>query len=329
MLVYVSERLRCGGRPTHDNAPYDINRLSPAEFEKELKAVLPICLELTPVDEEDLDFDSLSENLNLSEDSSVSNKEVRFWADTVLHATKDVPRFTTLKRQELWVVKYESTSARLELLLYTTSEPQWLMYAKPDPTMPANSPMHGMLSQPILRSTGKKGFFDGPWEFGLPVTEKFGVKVEGMGKLVPSFKSSLGLQDGSIDETAWDKWKMIVDADDVDPLDFDISGVYKLLPDCGETAHSLHQRVQKAPDGKDVFFCHPRRGDFAREDLIATFAKSWREHGAKGVEKVHVSVKRAWVRAEGLDVKYVQEGGSSFAVPAGPVHFQVNVEQCK
>ncbi|KZO91677.1 hypothetical protein CALVIDRAFT_567992 [Calocera viscosa TUFC12733] len=345
---FVTTCERCGGRPTHNNAPYDINRLSPAEFEKELKAVLPMCLEFTPVDEEDLDFDSLSENLNLTEESSVSKKEYRFWKYTVLRATKDVLRFTTLKRQELWVVNYESTSARLELVLYPTSKPQWLMYAKPDPTMPANSPMRGMLSQPILRSTGKKGFFDGSWEFGLPVTEKFGIKVEGMGKLVPSFKSSLGLQGGFADEQIWDTWKVTVDADHVDLLDFDISGVYKLLPDCGGAARSLHRRAQKAPDGKDVFFFRdPRRGDFAREDcysfswthrrldygenrpVVATLAKSWREHDAKGAEKVHAFVKRAWVTAEGLDIKPVQEGDSSFATPAGPLQVDVEVEHCK
>ncbi|KZT54292.1 hypothetical protein CALCODRAFT_17501 [Calocera cornea HHB12733] len=339
---------RCGGRPTHNYAPYQIDRLSPAEFEKELKAALPMCLEFSSIEDDDLDYDALTENLNLTDEGAMSSKQFRFWKDTVLRATKDVLRFTALKRQELWLVNYESTSARLELVLHPTSKPQWFLYAKPDPTMPANSLWRHMVAQPILRSTGKKGFFDGRWEFGLPVTEKFDVKVQGTGKLVPSFKSALGLQGDFAAERVWDTWKITVDPDDVERLDFDISGTYKLLPDCGGAARSLHRRAEKAPDGREFFFFRdPRRGDFAREDcysfssthrrldfgedrpVVAALAKSWREHDGKGAERVHTHVRRAWVRAAGLEILPVQEGDALFAVPAGPLPVDVEVDHCK
>ncbi|KZT51634.1 hypothetical protein CALCODRAFT_532925 [Calocera cornea HHB12733] len=135
----VTSCKRCGGRPTHNHAPYHVDRLSSTGFEKELKAALPMCLEFS-IEEDDLDCDTLTENLTLSDEGGMSTKQFRFWKETVRRAMKDLLRFTAIKRQELWLVNYESTSARLELVLSPTSKPQWFLYARPDPTMPADSP---------------------------------------------------------------------------------------------------------------------------------------------------------------------------------------------
>ncbi|EJT96648.1 hypothetical protein DACRYDRAFT_119990 [Dacryopinax primogenitus] len=340
---------RCGGRPTHNYEAYTIDRLSPIDFEKELKAALPMCLEFSSITEEDLELENVAPDLDMDRSGrTLKDADFKFWQDAVLRATSGILRFTTLKRQELWVIHYDSASARLELVLYPTSKPQWFLYAKPESGMPANSPHRPLLSQPILRSTGKNGFFDGPWQFGLPITEKLTIKVEGKGELVPSFQSSLGLQGEFADGKVWDMWKISVNEDDVDRLDFDISGEYKLLPDCGNAARSLHRRATSGPDGKELFFFRdPERIRFGKSDsytfswthrrldhgedrpVLCTLDKTWREHDRKGAEKITAHVSRLWTKARDLVITPIQEGDASYAVPVGPVPIDVEAGHCE
>ncbi|KZT50196.1 hypothetical protein CALCODRAFT_522073 [Calocera cornea HHB12733] len=253
----VTSCKRCGGRPTHNHAPYHVDRLSSTVFEKELKAALPMCLEFS-IEEDDLDCDTLTENLTLSDEGGMSTKQFRFWKETVRCAMKDFLRFTAIKRQELWLVNYESTSARLELVLSPTSKPQWFL------------------------------------EFGLPITETLDVKVQGTGKLDPSFKSALGLQGAFAAERVWHTWKLTVDPDDAKRLDFDISGTYKLLPDWSTfLPRSQAGRGDFAKQDCYSFSSAHRRIDFGEDrPVVAALAKSWREHDGKGVERVHAYVKR-------------------------------------
>ncbi|KZT51635.1 hypothetical protein CALCODRAFT_503284 [Calocera cornea HHB12733] len=115
-----------------------------------------------------------------------------------------------------------------------------------------------MVARHILRSTGRKGFFDGRKEFGLPITETLDVKVQGTGKLDPSFKSALGLQGAFAAERVWHTWKLTVDPDDAKRLDFNISGTYKLLPDCAQKAPDVREYLSSTIPGWARRLCQAR-----------------------------------------------------------------------
>ena len=167
----ASSCVKCGGRPEHNPEPIDLvahPRLSPSAFERELKAILPMALVLSDVEQDLLD------RLRDAAEVDIPERRWKKWSVAVLRSAADELHFAEAKRQEIWTVVYQSPSARLELLLHP-QQPEWRLYAKPDADEPANSPIRTLLDSPVGRFVCETGLLAGARvedsEALLPVAE--------------------------------------------------------------------------------------------------------------------------------------------------------------
>src|SRR5712672_1328569 len=139
--------VKCGGRPEHNARPIDVKahpRLTPSTFERSLKSALPMCLVLTGITKD------LLISLKQKFGAPIPSKRWEIWHNAVIEAAGSELRFVELKRQELWYVTYESTKALVELCLHP-QRPEWLFYAKPSSSEPANAEIRKLLMNPAAR----------------------------------------------------------------------------------------------------------------------------------------------------------------------------------
>lgn len=122
---------KCAGIPKHLyrdlNQSQIPSRLELHDFENTLKNSLPMRLHLL--------------GLEKLQGSTVTDIEPEIWTifvDAVKDVGKQELRFYSVKRTHCWTVTYDTSKARLELVLsrFTT---QWYVYAKPDSKLAINS----------------------------------------------------------------------------------------------------------------------------------------------------------------------------------------------
>jgi hypothetical protein len=274
----TSACVKCGGRPEHKYRIIDLAaspRLPPTEFSAELKAALPMCLSIEGVDEACL------QEIRKSSNTSIEDGDWDTWAAAVLAASQSELRFAALKRQEIWVATYGSPTASLELLLHP-KRAEWRLFGKPEASVPANSPVRGLLAFPVARFVCNKHLLDGVWEFALPQVTSFDLEIKGLGELVPAWESRLGLQGPSFKERiVHPQLQVIVPAEHASVLDRDISGVYNYLPQCGAANSSLHKKVDNDASLPDLFFfVDPTRcGDSTEDAFVFSISKRRYEYG--------------------------------------------------
>lgn len=166
---------KCGGKPEHNFHDMDFStspRVRPSEYRPLLKEQLPMSVSLHA-----LTNDVLDEAIKAAGDSIATAK----WREAVLTAVSAPLSFKTDKRQETWVVIYESASARLEFHLNELN-PVWLLFARPDPKEPANSSLRALLMRPVARLLCKSTLLGGIWDIAVPVSYSFPVTIEGTGQ---------------------------------------------------------------------------------------------------------------------------------------------------
>jgi hypothetical protein len=313
--------VKCGGRPEHNNRPIDVKaqpRLAPSTFERSLKSALPMCLGLAGITEQLLD--SLKEEFG----ASIPSKRWDIWRNAVIEAVGPELRFVELKRQELWYTTYESTKARAELCLHP-QRPEWLFYAKPSPSEPANSEIRKLLMNPVARLACEGSLLSGRWEVALPQTTSVEISITGAGERVPSWESKLGLQDTKfLGATVFSQLEVSVPREDVVHFDRDISGTYVLLDKCGTANNALHKKVATEQDAAlpPLFLLlDPTRSGQPSDDAFAfsttirrleyresrpIFARlqpSWRQSNKDGPQRVSCVIPQRYVFADGVSLK--------------------------
>ena len=125
------------------------------------------------------------EDLRSSLDVDILEERWSSWRDSVLAAVASELRFGELRRQAHWIALYESNTTRLELTLHPT-RPTWLLFAKPDPSAPANAEIRKALRLPVARFRCTGTLFEGNWEIALPAVREVQLAIEGVGELVKS-----------------------------------------------------------------------------------------------------------------------------------------------
>lgn len=307
---------KCAGRPEHNFEPLDVQtvaRIPPGTFIRELKSVLPMCLSITDTTAELLDDLRSASNVTLPEKRWVS------WRSAVVRATSSELRFVELKRQEVWSVIYQSTSASFELYL-DPKQTEWRLYAIPLENEPANAEIRRLLQLPVARFKCQGGLLQGQWQFALPSNSEFTVTMTGSESLVPSWGSRLGLLGEEIREArVHSHLKITVPANKVSLLDRDISGTYALLDKCGTACGALHKResapedVELPPlfmmfdptrcgDPKDdafVFTTTIRRYDYGEfRPIVCKLSSSWRQSDVQGERSITCHIPVVWVSSE-------------------------------
>ena len=313
--------VKCGGRPEHNTRPVDVKaepRLAPSTFERSFKSALPMSLGLSGITEELLN--SLKEKLG----ASIPFKRWEIWRNAVVEAVGLELRFVELKRQELWYATYESTTGFVELCLHP-QRPEWLFYAKPSPSEPANAEIRKLLMNPVARLACEGSLLNGRWEVALPLTTSVEIAIKGAGEKVPSWESKLGLQDPKyLEATVFSQLEVSVPREDVVHFDRDISGTYILLDKCGTANNALHKKVATKEDASlpPLFLLlDPTRCGGATDDSFAfsttirrleyresrpVFARlhtSWRQSSKDGPQRVSCIIPQKYVFVDEVSLK--------------------------
>ena len=317
--------IRCGGRPEHNYLPVDVvshPRLSPLTFADEATHALPMCLQISGIDASLLDEIA----------SAAPFRSKSLWepySKAVLSAIDEEFSFHSLKRQTVWVAIFDSPSARLEFLM-DPKNPEWKLFAKAEPSEPANSPIRAMLDRAVARLKVVDHLLGGTWDLAIPASTIFDVhikgvvdeEVEGHG-LVPSWESRLGLEaDKFKNKKVWAKLEISVPPACREWFDMDISGTYRWLPGCAAAGSSLHVREDKTSDLTPLyFFLDPtkyakkdsdsfvfsttyRRFDYGESrPLIANLTPKWRQSSDTGDDGVECHVDHRWVAVPAIILK--------------------------
>ncbi|KFY20881.1 hypothetical protein V491_03351 [Pseudogymnoascus sp. VKM F-3775] len=269
--------IKCGISPKHDYAKFSPDRIAPSEFEQQLKNALPMKVLLAGI--------SIDDIIKAREDSGIEftkadTKAFELSMDHVAQALESELRFHSLKRTEIWVVSYESTYSRLDLVFFL-GHAEWRLYAKPDVDLPANDALREALQYPIarMRPTGDD-LVIGQWQIWIPKAFKFNALVEGLGVPVPSFHNVLGIASAA-DSFVFPQYEITIPVDAEDFLEVDLSGVYTLHEDCGMSQGSLHVKVNAADPEKRTFLFHDpdRLGNHDDDTFVFSEDKRRLQHG--------------------------------------------------
>lgn len=328
---------QCAGIPRHSYyKKHDRSRHSPSAFRQEIKQALPMRLKLSGRVGES--FSVVEKHFNAS-----TAKEKEDWCafrSAVSLALYDEYRFKATKRFQFWTICYEGCYSRLELEM-ADGEAQWLLYATPDPMLPANANLRKTLEMPIARTALQStSCFGGKWQLCVPRAFTFEINLEGCGSQVPSWKARLGLAQ-FIDEKVWSSWKVSV-IENPALLELDVDGVYRLLPLCGTANSNLHVRESAASRERKYLFLDPQRvgepkfdrfviasdhrrlryGDHRRIDVSIgidmTGDQNWRPNNKAGVQSASCTAKGAWIDAD-ISLMAVSDTTDTFQALEEPV----------
>ncbi|TCD71750.1 hypothetical protein EIP91_005516 [Steccherinum ochraceum] len=341
-----SSCVKCGGRPEHNYQPIDLTanpRVLPSVFERTLKSVLPMALEIQGVTQASLD--ELREQL----ESEIPDSRWEAWSGAVVRATKEELRFVEPKRQEIWVATYESDSAYLELLLYPKT-PEWRFFAKAEQTEPAKSDLRKRLELPVGRFVCGENLFTGKWDFALPVATTATITIEGS-EPIPSWEARLGLQgEGFKDMEVHSRLEISVSEEDLNKFDRNLSGVYMLLDKCGTANGGLHKRESTAEemdlppifmlldpercgdpkDDKFVFSISKRRYEYGEtRPILGQLNSSWRQSDKEGTQRVKCEVPYTWTMSSEVRLVPAKDKDAAFATPNDNLVLETGEDSCR
>ncbi|KAH8091667.1 hypothetical protein BXZ70DRAFT_952767 [Cristinia sonorae] len=341
-----SSCVKCGGRPEHNFQVIDVianPRIPPSTFERTLKSLLPMALEIKGVSQASLD------QLRASLASDIPDKRWDNWSAAVIRATGEELRFVEPKRQEIWVATYESGSAFLELHLYP-QHPEWRFFAKPKQSEPANSDLRRRLEYPVGRFVCDGDLFTGRWDYALPVSTSATITIEGSDP-VPSWEAKLGLQGEEFKEKqVHSRLEISVPTDEVKKFDRDLSGVYVLHDKCGTANGALHKRIPAASDkdlppvflfldptrcgdpkaDKFVFSISKRRYEYGEaRPILGQLASSWRQSDIEGTREVKCEMPYTWTTSSKVRLASAKGEDAVFATPGDKLKVESSGDSCR
>jgi hypothetical protein len=231
----------CGGRPDHEYELLEEQRLGTGAFEKLVKELLPMRVNLAGITVQSLA--AVREKAVKDGKGIVKASDWDLWSNAVLETVTDAEfRFRFLKRQTIWTAVYEAPSATLELCLRSPT-PEWRLTIKPPTSEPVKSRLRELLLLPVARmqlKMQKHDVLSSKWELCVPSYQAFDAEITGCGEIVPTWQASIGLQGGLEGTTRWSQFKIELPDAAEKALDLSLSGVYTLLPKCGQAQASLH-----------------------------------------------------------------------------------------
>jgi hypothetical protein len=318
----------CSNRPVHSYQPHPLatNRLDPSAFARKLKSIVPMRLCLSGL---------TASALDAIKTNDVGAEDWRLWSKAVVGAVDHAEfHFRKADRKHLWMVTYDAPKAYLRLTIQPT-QLVWLLYAKAPASDNVNARRRKMLEQPVARMIVKQGtsLLNGEWSILLPAVTSIAIGFEGKGETVPAWEARIGLTQQPLqdangqrldkvlwqDKKQWSELEVTVESEaDVDALDVDIRGSYKLYSACGTAMESLHLRKGQGPQVS--LFLDPLRCGFTHNDsfvfafdherldydverlTIAKVDAAWRPRNSAGVQKANAEVYGRWTAAPMLSL---------------------------
>jgi len=210
----------------------------------------------------------------LEEQKKLKQRELKQkFLDAVRNVLRDPFAFKTFRRAVSWVLVYESSFARLELVLGVHVS-CWKLYAKPDQALSGEDEVRKFFEEPIASTqVEENALFGDKWQWRIPQQDSsFELLVRGRGQQVPSWTARLALQNYA-EERVWSELRIEKHGNNDLPKHIEgtyeqIEGTYKLLPDCGTACESLYKRVESASGLSMFLFLDPARIGNPREDCF-------------------------------------------------------------
>jgi site-specific DNA-cytosine methylase len=256
---------------------------------------------------------------DLKQHKKLRQRELRQkYVEAVRKVPQDPFSFRAFRRASSWVIVYESSFARLELVLGVHTS-HWKLYAKPDEGLSGEDGLRIFFGEPIATAQVKEdAFFGDRWQWRVPRNDSsFELLIRGLGQQLPSWAARLALPNRA-DQRVWSE--LSFEQDDIRDLPKhiedtykQIQGTYKLLPDCGTARESLYKRTESPEDPSMFLFLDPARiGNpsndcfvFARNhsklqydqvrEVTAKVDAAWRPELVQGISSVEVSLNGHWI----------------------------------
>ena len=326
---------RCRGIPKHNypkqNSPRVLNRIQPSKFADIVKQSLPATLRLNK-----LKISTFQSCMKKSQQRMLE-KVWNTFIEAVAPALGEELRFVSTKRSQFWTIAYDAQHSRMELV-FTRERPQWFLYAKPNPAEPEGSPIRRLLRTPVARmSVNGDDLLHGIWEVCLPITYRFQLTVKGKEKLVPSWESNLGLTEPFDAKMVWSFLEVESNSDVAEKLEIDLTGTYKLLPNCGTASGSLHVRMSSNGSEQLYLFFDPDRVGNPKLDTfvfstdirrlnygetrhtVARVDHRWKPSSAQGRNTMNCSAFGVWAKCKAVLELLEIDHLATFATPRSAV----------
>ncbi|KAF3919922.1 hypothetical protein AA313_de0201806 [Arthrobotrys entomopaga] len=308
---------KCGVKPVHVYNPQNINRILPFKFEAHLKNLLPMLVKFKH------GKGAIAAAIQYAESLPIKGEDWAFWQSHVVATLSSTFMFKSMKRQEIWIVEYESSLGRLELLL-DPAQIEWRVFVKAGFKKDMWKETRRLFGNPVARLLVAKtgmSLLEGSWRIGVPGTVHVDVSVEGVGPLVDSWEKSVGIAQPSLADKMVYSTLNIELCDDRQALilDVDITGSWELLPKCGTANRALHRkghdkdslylfmdpnRLGEAQDDCFVISKSCRRLAFGEARLkFASFDSAFRPSADEPKVLTQVTVDTFWVSAGPLRLK--------------------------
>ena len=300
---------KCHGQPKHvDNwdSP-QLTRRQPQEFKNFVGKALPTKLFL------DIQI-SVSTKYH-AQMTGTNDDPKSVFLSAMLASLGEELYYQNVTRSTYWTIRYESRRQIL-LLVIGPKGMTWLLFVKLDNDQAIVPELQKLSSHPVARCIVRsRNIFEGDWELRIPQETRLPGYVEGVGELVPSWKSRLGITaNGSKDEKVWSKLELRFQDDQSDPRLVPLAGTYTLLPHCGTANGSLHRKDSGGPSSCDkrslfLFLDPARYGDPNVDEFVIAD-----DHSRLGLNDSREVLARIVHRTQSrtvLPVHLKPKGGSS------------------
>jgi hypothetical protein len=348
--------VKCGKQPKHEYEHFQMDfineRTKPIQFEDIIKKSIPMEIDLSALYSSSVEsyLKALAERGPPEGfDSNTLSQSLKAFRS----ALRSRVFFRSVRRAEVWHVRYDSPEAILKLTISGTGV-EWQLYANVSQE-PLGSCMGRYLRQyPIARMTPQgDDIVKGSWGYWMPIKKVFKATITSSGPLIPTYKNACGLV-SSLHQFNYSYVDISFNGGDYDPNYFpkDIRGRYVAAPVCGQAFNTLHLLIARNSREKPVglFFHHEMQSgnpschsfvlgsDFERKDwgefhtLAGEFSASWRQpivQGEESVDSPDIYVKGTGITVEGYcgsitdEVEVSVQGrfvnlGAHSLIPSGP-----------
>lgn len=218
---------KCSGNPEHNyRGTSHVPRSSPLEFERHLRSHLPQYL-------------AFAEDVALKSFAEVHDEHG--YSAACEAAAKRTFTLSRVRRTHVWTAIYQAAKARLELRL-DGQQASWHLFALTEQSLPVDNQLRNLLQKPIARSTCNSALLGNDWQWRSLARKEAEVKIEGAGKLIPSWLARLELPDYRNEQVSG-HLSIHLPSKLAASLGHDLSGEYEALPLCGTANDSLYKKI--------------------------------------------------------------------------------------